>query len=590
MKTKGSEKMKQTNFRFFKNTPLIDFQNTIHFKDNTERDTFFLEGGHYSELDIKGLDFNFVRDRSTIDLPVSYDEMQGVNYCTFKSEFEQTRYYAYVMSYEYLNPSSIRVYLLVDGIMTYTQGGALERLPNLSIQRQHLTKDHYNDSIWELKNNDDILKTHTKSYFHTDRILFDELLVLMTASVDLQADFGTVDDPKMTTSNGQKFDFITSPLNLYACDIDDFNKLMNELSDYPWISQNIKSLSLIPKIFMQDNLTLLQFASNESLSGVNYLYRVTGKNTLKKTILDKLREKSYSMTETLELFGLDPEQEKHLLRNEYTTTELYNYSGGQLFIDNGQLNDPRGLAYWVDIITGYHNEMKVFIDQYRNEQNPSPNGGSYVNDSLVYDEFDDIPMLIDNYNLALSKSANQRQLAESKLVTNRAADVVDPNANLKDRFMNAASLTSNLSPSNLFGKFNDEYEYYRSQKAEQADMALETPSITQQTTGNSFNIANNMFGIHFKYSKPSPSEMDKIRKYYKLFGFQVNDQSGSLDQVDSMNICNYVQFSGSWTIQNADVSIIEMMKAQFENGVRLWHNNNTANPMNQDVLNNKMVR
>jgi len=582
--------MKQTHFRFFKNTPLIDFQNTIHFKDNAERDTFFLEGGHYSELDIKGLDFNFVRDRSTIDLPISYGEMQGVNYCTFKSEFEQTRYYAYVMRYEYLNPSSIRVYLLVDGIMTYTQGGELERLPNLSIQRQHLTKDHYNDRIWELKNNDDIIKTHTKSYFHTDRILFDELLVLMTASVDLQADFGTVDDPKMKTSNGRQFDFITSPLNLYACDIDDFNKLMNELSDYPWISQNIKSLSLIPKIFMQDNLTLLQFASNESLSGVNYLYRVTGQNTVKTTILDELREKSYSMTETLELFGLDPEQEKHLLRNEYTTTELYNYSGGQLFIDNGQLNDPRGLAYWVDIITGYHNEMKVFIDQYRNEQNSSLNGGSYVNDSLVYNEFDDIPMLIDNYNLALSKSANQRQLAESKLATNRAADVVDPNANLKDRFMNAASLASNLSPSNMFGKFNDEYEYYRTQKAEQADMALETPSITQQTTGNSFNIANNMFGIHFKYSKPSPSEMDKIRKYYKLFGYQVNDQSGSLDQVDSMNICNYVQFSGSWTIQNADVSIIEMMKAQFENGVRLWHNNNTANPMNQDVLNNKMVR
>ena len=25
-----------------------------HFKDNTERDTFFLEGGHYSKLDIKG--------------------------------------------------------------------------------------------------------------------------------------------------------------------------------------------------------------------------------------------------------------------------------------------------------------------------------------------------------------------------------------------------------------------------------------------------------------------------------------------------------------------------------------------------------
>ena len=582
--------MKLTNFRFFKNTPLIDFQNTIHFSSNQERDTFFLEGNHYPELNVKNMDFNFVRDRSTIDLPVSYDDMRGVNYCTFKSDFENVRYYAYVMSYEFLNPSSVRVYLLIDGIMTYTQGNVLSSLPNLSIQRQHLTKANYDRQLWELKNNDDILKTHTKSYFKTERILFDDLIVLISASVDLQADFGTVDNPKIKTSKGRQFDSITSPLNLYACDMDDFNRLMGELSDYPWISQNIKSMSLIPKIFMQDNLTKLMFASSESLSGVDYLYRVSGVNTSKHSISTELSNVSYNMNETYQLFGLDPVQDKHLLRNEYTTTELYNYSGGQLFIDNGQLNDPRGLAYSVDLITGYHNEMKVFIDQYRNENNPSFNGGSYVNDSLVFNEFDDIPMLIDNFGLSLSKSANQRQLAESKLVSNRISSVLDPNADLKDRFFNGASLISNLSPSNLFGKFNDEYEYYRSQKAEQADLALETPTITSQTTGNSFNIANKMFGIHFKYSKPSNSEMNKIRKYYKLFGYQVNDQSAFLDRIDSMSICNYVQFSGSWSISHADVGIIEMMKAQFENGVRFWHNNNTANPMMQNVLNNQMVR
>lgn len=582
--------MKQTNFRFFKNTPLIDFQNTIHFNSNTERDSFFLEGGHYSELSIKDMDFNFIRDRSTIVLPVSYDDMRGVNYCTFKSDFEQTRYYAYVVSYEYLNDNSIRVYLLIDGIMTYTQGSVLETLPNLSIGRQHLTKTNYNASIWELKNNDDILKTHTKSYFHTDRILFDDLLVLITASVDLKADFGTVDDPKVKTSFGKQFDKITSPLNLYACDIDDFNLLMIELSDYAWISQNIRSMSLIPKIFMEDNLTLINFSSSHTLSGVNYLYDVTGITTRKTSLLQSLLDISYDMTETLQLFGLDPEQEKHLLRNEYTTTELYNYSGGQLFIDNGQLNASRGLSFWVDIITGYHNEMKVFVDQYRAEGNLTVNGGSYVNDSLVFDQFDDIPMLIDTFNLALAKNANQRQLAESKLLTNRVGNVLDPNASLKDRFMNAASLVSNISPTNLFGKFSDEHEYYRQQKAEQADMALETNSLTNQTNGNSFNIANDMFGIHIKYSKPSASEMDKIRKYYKLFGYQVNDQSARLDKINSMDICNYVQFSGSWSINQADVSIIEMMKAQFENGVRLWHNNGTRNPMTQNILNNKMVR
>lgn len=578
--------MKQTNFRFFKNTPLIDFQNTIHFSSNTERDNFFLNGNHYSELSVQNMDFNFIRDRSTIMLPVSYNSMQGVNYCTFKSDFESTRYYAYVINYRYLNDDAIEVTLLIDGIMTYTQGSTLQTLPNLSITRQHLTMSHYNQRIWELKNNDDILKTSTKSYFHNDEVLFDDLTVLITSSVDLKGDFGTMDDPQMKTSYGKQFDSVTSPLNLYACNIDDFNRLMSKLSDYAWISQNIKSMSLIPTLFMEDNLTLMSFGSGDSLSGVTYLYEVSGSQTNKKSLLDALDEVSYTMNETLSLFELDTVQDKHLLRNEYTTTEVYNYSGGQLFIDNGQLHPDAGLNYRADIIMGHYNEMKVFVDRYRVES--GFRRGAYVNDSLSYNQFDDVPMLINSFDLAMSKNANQRAHAESKLVSNRVGNIMDGGADLKDRFMDAASLASNVTPSNLFGKFNDEHNYYQQQKAEMADMALETPSITQQTNGNSFNIANNVFGIHFKYSKPSDSEMRKVKKYYKMFGYQTNDQSSMLDPVDSMSICNYVQFSGSWTIGNADVSIIEMMKAQFENGVRLWHNNNTPNPMRQDVLNNIM--
>lgn len=580
--------MKQTQFRFFKNTPLIDFQNTIHFKSNQERDDFFLKGRHYPELPLQTMDFNFIRDRSVIYLPVDYNDMRGVNYCTFKSEFEDTRYYAYVMEYEYIQDGNVKVTLLIDGIMTYTQGNVLEKLPNLSIQRQHLSLDHYKKNIWELKNNGDILKTNTKRYFKTEKVLFDELIVVITASVDLRDNFGDEDNPNMKTSFGRKFDKITSPLNLYVCDVDDFNRLMLALSKYPWISQNIKNMSLIPKLFMEENLTPVKFKDTDTLKNVDYLYQLSGTKTNKTSILLELIDVSYKPEELYKLFRFDPIQDQHLLRNEYTTTELYNYSGGQLLVDNGQLNLDSGLSYMVDIITGYHNEMKLYIDKYRVEKGTQQ--GSYVNDALVFNEFDDMPMLIDTFGLSMAKSANQRQLAESKLLTNRVGNVMDGGANLKDRFMDAASLASNLNPASLFGKFTDEHEYYRTQKAEQADMALETPGIIDQTNGNSFNIANNTFGIHIKYSKPTDSELTKIKKYYKLFGFELNDQSNTLDKIDSMDICNYVQFSGSWTIPNADTSIIEMMKAQFENGVRLWHNKDTRNPMIQNVVTNKMVK
>ena len=74
--------MKQTNFRFFKNTPLIDFQNTIHFSSNAERDSFFLKGNHYPVLKIEHDNFNYIRDKSSVKISVKYEDMQGVNYCT----------------------------------------------------------------------------------------------------------------------------------------------------------------------------------------------------------------------------------------------------------------------------------------------------------------------------------------------------------------------------------------------------------------------------------------------------------------------------------------------------------------------------
>src|SRR5699024_7591579 len=148
---------------------------------------FFLEGGHYDELEIGDVNFNYIRDKSSIKLKVSYEQMKGVNYCTFKSDFEDVRYYAYVVDYLYLNDNAVEVHLLIDPIMTYTQGKVLNQIPNLSIERQHLTNATYNANLWELRNNSDVLNVNTKSYFYSDGVYFTKFIVLMQSSNDLTA-------------------------------------------------------------------------------------------------------------------------------------------------------------------------------------------------------------------------------------------------------------------------------------------------------------------------------------------------------------------------------------------------------------------
>ena len=43
-------------------------------------------------------------------------------------------------------------------------------------------------------------------------------------------------------------------------------------------------------------------------------------------------------------------------------------------------------------------------------------------------------------------------------------------------------------------------------------------------------------------------------------------------------------------IKNIDISLVKMMQAIFEGGVKLWHYDGTTNPMLQDITKNKMVK
>src|SRR5690606_2148738 len=387
--------------------------------------------------------------------------------------------------------------LLIDGIMTFCQGDTLTKLKNLSVTRKHLTRSEYNERIDELRNNDDVIKTYTKRYTHTDKLLFDELDVLIQISCSLTADFGNVDDPKIVSSKGITFDKITSPVNLYTVKRDKFNELMEKLSEFPWITQNIRSVSLVPSILLENKTVKV----NPKSFDFDHLYTLRDGATTELNRFDnQLLKISKTINELYEMFGLDPNEDKHLLRNEYTTTEVYTFTGDQLFIDNGLLSEKYGLFFRSSYVVGYHNEVAVYVENYKSEEDVE---GSFLNDAIFIKNFDDVPIMIDNYNLSLAKSAHQRQLAESKLISNRIANIADTGADPKDRFIDAMSLVTDLSPSSLFGKFVDEHEFYKQQQAEMKDLALDTNTVTGQTNNNSLAIARGFFGITVKHAQPT---------------------------------------------------------------------------------------
>lgn len=589
--------MKLTEFIFFKNTPLNDFQNTIHFKNNTLRDNHFLNTDFYEKIKFNSA-FNYARDRLTLTVSLGVEHFDGVNYCSFLYGRDNKRYYAFVDSAFWAGGGGkdiTKVRIIMDEVMTYTQGRILNTLENIEVVREHLTPSLYSDYLLQLRTNDDVLKTTTKSYVHQDIYKLGESFVLFQSSVDLTKKFGKREQPVFDTTEGDTVDNITGATTVYIIYWQYFKDFLKIISPYPWISRNFSKIQLVPFDFVdQNDLEKVKM----SITGFNDLYKFKNNTKSKNKVVSKLQ---YSERDLCDIYGINYQFDLHLLRNEYTTLEFYTWDGQQLLIDNAFVDRKNGVKLQIETMYGYYNEFRVFLKDYKTtEQEKDINlsseagndnklyKGTFLNNSLVFSTFVEIPTLINTGELRLAESANTRSLTESKLITNRLQNVANPKADLTSRLYDSMSLLSDVSISGIFGKFRDEREYYRTQEAQNKDLALSSPTISPSSQGNSFQLANDLLGVTVKMSAPSKKEMEKIKKYYALFGFEINENGTSLSNVESMTIANYVEFKGNWNIPNVPRVLMEQLRIKFENGVRLWHDDGTRNPMLNNILENRM--
>lgn len=583
--------MNLTSFQFYYDTPFTDYQNTVHFKSNSDRDDYFLNGNHFKSINFDGVPFNFIRDRSVINMEqLTYGEAQGINYCTFKSGFEGRRYYAFVNQIEYINDRVTRLYLVIDVIMTYTQGNVVQQVQNAIIDRQHIPKSKYDDLLPSLRNNDDVIKANNKYYLNNYLQQYGENYVMFQSSADLSKKFGSKKEPNLETSKGTTYDVITSPVNLYIMDYSKFITFMDIMSKYPWITQNFQKVQMIPKMFVN----------------VNDLVAVkTQEDDIKD--LFTLKENGHSLSWELpnlnvpfnmlqRMVDIEKPHLRHLIRNEYFTIEVYDWSGGSMLLDAGKIKENTGIRFRTKSIIGYHNEVRVYPVDYNSGENEVPikdtNGnilidtGSFLNTALVYNDFAEVPVLIDNGILGQSQQANKMANAERQLIGNRVKNIAT-GSDLKSKFMDATSIASSVSPGALFSKFSEEYDFYNQQQAEYKDMALQPPNTTQSNMGNAFQIANGINGVTMKIAVPSAYDLSNIIKYYAMTGFEVNAYGVSPDPIDSWTVCNYLRMRGTYSFPNVDPALMDQLKVLFESGIRFWHNDGTNNPMAQDVTQNK---
>lgn len=644
-----------TRFVFFANTPMTNLSRYMHFRSNDERDNFFDNAyDKYKILDITDRNFNMVRDRLTVRISYDFDKgtfdksksfidhMQGVNYCYFHDVNTNRRYYCQVVKTEYINDAVTMFYLAIDVMTTFFQGDFASSIGNVHILRQHLTNERYNSSIYELSSRDSLRVSPPKIIEQRhlqlargnatnsgDTTTYDKdtknMWLVFQCSSDLSADFGTIDEPKLVTSSGSVYDYVTSPVDIYCIRLKDGNELFRTLSNYPWIQQNIKTINIIPTNFIDyDDLDTVK-GKTIKMSGL-YKFKDGGVSDVKdRSGIASLNMYFVDISNLVNTkLSVNLSNEKHLFNSSYFKYYCTNWAGSSVELLPEKL--PEGNLEWsINSIIGYDNKIALYPNSYNSNGENDKFGnvninvptGEYLNSSLLFTSWDTLPVLIDNYKMSLSNTAYDRKMAEENKLSNQWDNAL--NGTYDNSFdgrmfsaMNVANTVlggvisggmngAKFGPAgaligagtglggNLMGNWRSEYDYYRNLKATQDQMKIATPTVINANMGNAFAYKNGVFGISVKLYSATKEDLIRALKYHRSVGYEW-DYYEQLSNINSMSHINYVQFDGDWNMDEIPAEFQKIAKDLFKQGVSLYHNpDNVSNPFGQDVLLNRRV-
>lgn len=568
--------MKLSTFKLFKNTMFTDMQNTLHFNSNSERDKWFdthFTGNNTIEFPNR---FNYRYDRGTVNVPMEMEKLQGFNYCRFIDGWDNKVYYAFIVKTTYMNDKTTQLDLVIDVVMTYTQGNVLENLQNVEVIRQHLPMQRLKGREEYLRTCNDVLPTSTMMFINPapftnnnkDGVQFNDFMYIIQSAVELDGEFGTEDKPKMNTATGGTYDGITSAVSLYLVSSNDLDSLLVTLSAYPWITQNFKTIVKVPSMFF--NLSEL---NKQDCKGTK-LYVLDGGNN------SNILTMPFNLTKSKikEVLGLK-DFEDYLVRDQVINIYLTDYRGNQLNFETGKIKDSNTI--YASSVLGAFNEIDIYSLEYGQRETNESNHGFYRDNQMTINTFDNVPVMINNYTLNKANTAYSRQLENSKTISGRIQEITNPNNSVKDRLFNAVSVYSNVfagglasAPAKGAGLFADEYEYYRNQKAQMNQWKISPPTVSEGSYTNSVLNRTGDYGIWLKVSTINYEELNSLRRYYGAFGHEAMSHDNQIYNVNSMSKANWVQFKGNYWISDVDRELFDQLKTLFEGGVRLWHNYN----------------
>lgn len=183
-------------------------------------------------------------------------------------ELETPRYwYYFIQSVEYVNAHTTRLYLMLDVWQSFqfdiTIGSSYIVRGHIGVANENQFKDYGRTYLALPEGLDTGSEMVPKNQIYYNLVGKSgtyngyDYGVFVVSTTDMQSDPGTTESPKLKTASGSSLEGQSNGTSIYYMDADAFATFMPFVSDYPWVSQGIVSIYMVPRLdddFIQSSM------------------------------------------------------------------------------------------------------------------------------------------------------------------------------------------------------------------------------------------------------------------------------------------------------------------------------------------------
>lgn len=458
------------------------------------------------------------------------------NYMRYQNENMGNKwFYAFIDRLEYRAPMTTYVYFTIDVFQTWQFDFIFLQC---QIIREHVGVQNVGDKYFVdegLSYGDEYETVYTAKM---DAVTPNSALTLITSTIDLDASFGSYEDPNVVAENGAVVDSLASGAGYYLLgtpegdtSVEDFFGVMKE---YPWICNGIISLTNIPA-YMASNLQLAQISLGETSY---FAARVQGSTPPTPQLI--LDENVFQFFETV--------PNPKLLMYPYAVIEISCQNGSTLIIKPQYLNGNNLTIQRYNVLS-YNPEVKYVIQGYRGD-------GDGLDFSLRIKDFPKLPILNTSYMLSESQAVHAENYSYISEMINTVLGAASENANPPADVTNIVR----RSRENIY----------------QVGQAYATsPTVSGQQGETGFNFAIGEMGLIIRWKQIAPKFREIIGNYLNMFGLKVNDVA--VPNPNKMIRFDFLQTLDCKISANMPDDDARIIIDACNNGVRFWHDDGIGN-------------